>query len=125
MQKKTILIPLLLTVSLFYSHHLYAQMPKRLALVIGNADYRHGSVLRNSVNDAVDLAATLRNLGFEAMLHTNLDYPRMKQAIDRFGESVRGKEVGMFYFSGHGVQVKNQNYLIPVDANPGSEAEIE
>jgi uncharacterized protein (TIGR02145 family) len=102
-----------------------AQTSTRMALVIGNADYQYSSVLRNPVNDATDLAATLRDLGFEVMLYTNLNYPRMKQAIDMFGEAIRGKDVGMFYFSGHGAQTKNQNYLIPVDANPGSEAEIE
>ncbi len=94
---------------------------KRLALVIGNANYREAP-LKNPVNDARALAAKLRQLGFEVMLGENLQQREMTRLITSFGEKLAGKGVGMFYYAGHGMQVKGRNYLLPVDARITSEA---
>ena len=94
---------------------------KRLALIIGNASYREAP-LRNPVNDARALAAKLRQLGFEVMLGENLQQREMTRLITSFGEKLAGKGVGMFYYAGHGMQVKGRNYLLPVDAQISSEA---
>lgn len=98
---------------------------KRTALVIGNGSYAD-SPLKNPVNDATDIAATLKSLGFEVFSYTNLDQNAMKKAIRDFGAKLRAKGgVGMFYYAGHGVQVKGTNYLIPVSAQVNTEEEVE
>lgn len=97
----------------------------RTALVIGNGSYTD-SPLRNPVNDAADMAQALRSLGFEVLSYTNLDQNGMKKAIRDFGAKLRTKGgVGLFYYAGHGVQVKGVNYLIPVSANVATEEEVE
>lgn len=97
---------------------------KRLALVIGNGDYPNAP-LKNPVNDAQDIAAALRALGFEVISRENVNQNDMKRAIREFGEKIRGAAVGLFYYAGHGVQVNGENYLIPVDAKVESEQEVE
>jgi formylglycine-generating enzyme required for sulfatase activity len=87
----------------------------RLALVIGNADYRSDALLSNPVNDATDLAAALKNrLGFEVIHRTNLTVEKMRAEIKQFGQQLRG--MGLFYYAGHGMQLGNENYLIPIGA---------
>jgi hypothetical protein len=100
-------------------------LEKRLALVIGNAEYPGSNKLSNPANDAVDMAAALKKLGFEVMSYTNLTNRGMKEAINTFGNKLRDYQVGLFYYAGHGVQSKGINYLVPLDAKPESENEIE
>src|SRR5262245_25061806 len=95
----------------------------RFALVIGNGSYAEGP-LANPVNDARDMAATLRQLGFEVSVGENLNRRRMEDLIREFGLKIRSGGVGMFYFAGHGVQVGGANYLIPVGAVINGEAEV-
>jgi hypothetical protein len=97
----------------------------RLALVIGNADYQHVAPLANPVNDANDITESLRKLGFEVINEHNTNRHRMIAAIQQFGTRLRDYEVGLFYFSGHGVQSGGRNYLIPVDADIVNQADIE
>lgn len=93
---------------------------KRVALVVGNWDYQH-SPLINPEYDAAGMAATLDQLGFEVMHRTNLGQTSLHQAIEEFGEKIRGGGVGLFFYAGHGVQVQGKNFLVP----PGSEFEDE
>ncbi|HYH86531.1 MAG TPA: SUMF1/EgtB/PvdO family nonheme iron enzyme [Pyrinomonadaceae bacterium] len=100
---------------------------KRLALVIGNNAYETAP-LKNPVNDARALAQSLRERGFDVTARENLTQNEMKQAVRAFGEKLRdaGREaVGLFYYAGHGVQVQDRNYLIPVSAKVASEEEVE
>jgi len=98
---------------------------KRLALVIGNADYKNAP-LRNTVNDARSMDKTLREMGFSVDLVENASQNEMKKRIDLFGKKLKsGNGVGLFYFSGHGMQVKGENYLIPVGAKIDSEEYVE
>lgn len=97
---------------------------KRLALVIGNSAYPNAP-LKNPVNDAQDIAAALRALGFEVISRENVNQNDMKRAIREFGEKIRGAAVGLFYYAGHGVQVNGENYLVPVDAKVESEQDVE
>ncbi len=96
---------------------------KRLALVIGNGAYREAP-LKNPVNDARALSAKLRALGFEVMLGENLGQREMSRLVVQFGERLAGHDVGMFFFAGHGIQIKGKNYLIPVDALIRSENSV-
>jgi len=89
--------------------------PRRLALVIGNNDYRNQQQLRNSVNDANAIGSTLRDLGFTVDIRLNLTMVQLEEAAEAFIASVRPGDVALFYYSGHGMQVGEQNYLIPVD----------
>ena len=94
---------------------LESQRTEQRALIIGNATYAE-SPLRNPVNDAQDLAALLRRLGFQVLLHQNADKPTMEQAVARLTRGAARGSAGLFFFSGHGVQLDGVNYLVPIGA---------
>lgn len=97
----------------------------RIALVVGNANYED-SPLANPVNDATDMAKELKRLGFAVTLRTNQNADQLKELIADFGDQLaRSKGVGLFYFAGHGVQVKGQNYLLPVGRRYRRERDVE
>ncbi|MDM8550055.1 SUMF1/EgtB/PvdO family nonheme iron enzyme [Desulfobacterales bacterium HSG2] len=98
----------------------------RLALVIGNADYKGEALLRNPVNDARDMTRALRSLGFEVIHRENAKIREMKDALREFGRRLsRGGGTGLFYFAGHGIQVRGRNYLIPIGAEIDTESDAE
>ena len=97
----------------------------RLALVIGNADYLNTNPLQNPVNDAKAIAEALKDVGFTVMLYLNSDLKTMKKAMDDFGVKLPEYNVGLFYYAGHGMQVKGNNYLIPVDASLKVEQDVD
>jgi uncharacterized protein YecT (DUF1311 family) len=98
---------------------------RRLALIIGNAAY-DTAPLRNPVNDARAMTTTLRTLGFEVTALENASLTEMKRAIDDFGDALRSKGgVGLFYFSGHGIQINGRNFIIPVGARVKGERDVE
>ena len=102
-----------------------AKAETRLALVIGNSGYVHTPPLANPAHDAELMAATLASVGFEVTKLIDADQSTMKQALVEFGRKLRGSDaVGLFYYAGHGAQVRGENYLIPVDANITDEAEV-
>jgi len=88
---------------------------KRIALVIGNQDYKH-SPLKNPVNDAEAIAMELSKLGFEVLKYTNLNHEQMKNAIIQFGHKLSSTAgVGLFYFAGHGIEQGGETYLLPIE----------
>lgn len=97
----------------------------RKAIVIGCSKYEHAGALVNPLNDANAMEATLKSLGFDVTKIVDPSQKELKMAIDDFGNKLKGSDVGLFYFAGHGVQVKGLNYLIPVDANLTSEKLVE
>jgi hypothetical protein len=99
---------------------------KRVALVIGNAGYRNVMRLDSPGNDAKRMAETLRSLGFKVIGPLlDLEEPAMRRAVQAFGTEMFGAEVALFYYAGHAVQVRGNNYLAPVDANPTRESDAE
>jgi len=92
-----------------------ALAPQHRALVIGNAAYPE-QPLRNPLNDATDMAETLRRFGFVVTLLRDADKPTMERAVDDFTTGVPPGSVGLFFFSGHGAQIAGQNYLLPLGA---------
>lgn len=100
------------------------QRLKRLALVIGNGNYT-SSILANPENDAKDISSALHNLGFDVLFYINLNQSQMKEAIDDFGEKLKGFDVGLFYYAGHGIQYSGRNYLVPVDAKLSFERQVD
>ncbi|MCU0371481.1 MAG: caspase family protein [Bacteroidales bacterium] len=93
-----------------------AMNEKRLALVIGNADYINKVSLRNPVNDANLMEATLKELGFDVIKQLNAVKDSMENAIRNFSRKLPNYNVALFYYAGHGLQVDGINYLIPADA---------
>ncbi|WP_439815372.1 caspase family protein [Zavarzinia sp. CC-PAN008] len=109
-------------------HAAPAWAEKRVALVIGNSTYGSLGNLPNPVNDAKLIERTLKGLGFTVTTVTDADQRAMKRAILQFGESLRmaGQDtVGLFFYAGHGIQVRGENYLIPAKAQLQSEADVE
>jgi hypothetical protein len=115
---------LILTVSVLLVPCLTGQ-GKRLALIIGNANYTNTQPLSNPLNDASSVYFMLNQLGFDLLKYEDLTQTDMKKAIDDFGEKLKKYDVGLFYYAGHGVQVDGSNYLLPVDANLRSEKDTE
>jgi formylglycine-generating enzyme required for sulfatase activity len=108
-------------------HETSASTGDRVALVIGNAAYKHATPLSNTINDAAVMADALKNLGFELVggkAQTNLDKGALENVIRKFGETIRGKRVAFLYYSGHGVQVDGRNYLIPTSANVVAKTDV-
>ncbi len=109
--------------------------PARLALVVGNADYATAGILRNPVNDARAVAERLVELGFAVRTEYDLDGESFQRIVGEFvgelgkaaaGESGRPKPVvAVLYYAGHGVQIRGQNYLLPVDSDFDSEADLQ
>jgi uncharacterized caspase-like protein len=96
---------------------------RRVALVIGNSAYKT-SPLKNPQNDARDMAAALRKLGFEVIERQNVGREALSLATREFGDKLKGASVGLFYFAGHGLQVKGKNYLVPIDSDIAREDEV-
>ena len=101
----------------------------RLALVIGNSSYGASmGALPNPANDADAMAAALKSLGFTVHLVKNADQNTMKRAISRFGQRLTsaGKgATGLFFYAGHGIQHRGINYLVPVNAEIASKADVD
>ena len=93
-----------------------APTPGRVALVIGNAAYRYSARLENPRNDATDMSIVLRRKGFRVVEGFDLAKAAFDAKIREFSEALRGAEVGLLFYAGHGIQVSGQNYLVPIDA---------
>ena len=89
----------------------------RVALVIGNSNYKNAALLPSPVNDAAIVAATLKNAGFD-VVETRLDLQaaEMRRALRDFGDQARNADVAVVYYAGHGIELDGTNYLIPTDA---------
>lgn len=96
---------------------------KRVALIIGNSQYVN-SPLANPVNDAKSMASSLTKLGFDVIEVLDLDKAHMQRAAQTFIKKIENAEVGLFFFAGHGMQVKGKNYLIPVNHRISSEKSV-
>jgi uncharacterized caspase-like protein len=105
-----------------------AHADKRVALVIGNGAYVNVPRLVNPANDARLMAETLRSLGFTLVgggAQLDLDEGKFRRVMQDFGDQLQGADVGLFYYAGHGVQVRGANYLVPVGSNPTRESDVD
>jgi hypothetical protein len=96
----------------------------RLALVLGNGKYQNVPTLDNPSNDAADLAQVLRGIGFEVIEQRDATREAMAKAVRDFSERLRGADVALFFYAGHGLQMNGENYLLPVDAKIESAADV-
>ncbi|HEU4379283.1 MAG TPA: caspase domain-containing protein [Hyphomicrobiaceae bacterium] len=96
-----------------------------VALVIGNSAYRFAPELRNPRNDAADVAAVLRQLGFRVFEGLDLDKSAFGNTIRAFADALVGVDNAVFFYAGHGLQVSEQNYLVPVDAKLATPTDLD
>ncbi len=103
-----------------------AQAQKRVALVIGNAAYQDEErALTQSVRDARAFAEEMRRNGFDVVIEENLSKNAVRRALDAFKAKIKPGSTALFFFSGFGVQSNRQSYLMPVDAQIWSEADVQ
>ena len=93
-----------------------ASAEERIALVIGNSEYRNVGKLPNPVNDAADMAESLKRLGFNVNHLSNVDYDSFRHALIDFGKAAKTADKAVIFYAGHGVEIDGKNWLIPVDA---------
>ena len=93
-----------------------AQPERRVALVVGNSAYAHIGRLPNPGNDAGDMSAALRRLGFEVTTELDADHRALNDALRAFTRRSVGAAVSLVFYAGHGMEMDGVNYLLPVDA---------
>ena len=91
-------------------------LARQVALVVGNSSYAHIGRLPNPENDAVDLAAALRRIGFEVTTELDADRVELTEALRAFTRRSAGADVSLVFYAGHGLEMDGVNYLVPVDA---------
>jgi Caspase domain len=113
MRRVSILLLAVLQVCLFA---VCAKAEQRVALVFGNSDYRNAPRLPNPVNDATDVAAAFERLGFSVSLIRNGSFDTMRRGLLDFAQRTQGADIAILYFAGHGMEIRDENWLIPTDA---------
>lgn len=110
---------LLFVILVFFTTYFWSQnialANKRVALVIGNSAYTDADVLKNPYNDANDISAALKRLGFKVVLGLDLDYLGMRDKLKEFSANLDGADTALFYYAGHAMQVDGENFIAPVD----------
>jgi uncharacterized caspase-like protein len=108
----------------FHGYAALANTESRLALIIGNSSYK-SAPLRNPVNDVRLMEQSLKDAGFTVLKAENASLRDMRRLVRDFGDKLKANGgVGLFYFAGHGVQVRGENYLVSVDSDIRAEDEV-
>ena len=102
-----------------------AAADSRVALVIGNASYSHAPVLANPLNDAMDIGAALGRLGFAVTRLENADYTALRRGLLEFTRAAAAADIAVVFYAGHGIEVDQRNFLVPVDARLLSDRDVE
>ena len=102
-----------------------AQAEKRVALVVGNNDYRNVPKLQKAVNDARTMGDTLKQLGFIVMVAENQTRAAFSQTLLAFDKAVGPGDTAFFFYAGHGFEIAGQNFLLPTDVPPATEGQEE
>jgi hypothetical protein len=92
-----------------------AKAQGRLALVVGNDAYMNVPKLERAVNDSKEVARSLRALGFEVIVATDVNRRDLVQRLDEFSQRVQNGDLALFYYAGHGIEIRGTNYILPVD----------
>ena len=111
--------------TVFFVVSVPAHSMQRVALVIGNSAYEHVPMLTNPVNDATDIGTAFERLGFDVTRIENVGQQKFRQALQEFGRAAAVSEVAVIFYAGHGIEVDQRNYLIPVDARLASDRDVE
>ena len=102
-----------------------AYAEKRVALVIGNNDYRNVPKLQKAVNDARTIGDALKRLGFSVMVAENQNRQAFSQSLLAFDSTIEKGDTAFFFFAGHGFEIAGQNYLLPTDVPAATEGQEE
>ena len=102
-----------------------AYAEKRVALVVGNNDYRNVPKLQKAVNDARTMGDTLKQLGFTVMVAENQNRQAFSQTLLAFDRAVDAGDTAFFFFAGHGFEIAGQNFLLPTDVPAATEGQEE
>ena len=94
----------------------------RVALVVGNSAYQSTTPLANPMNDARDMTAALKAVGFDVVEALDADRRKLDGAMRAFTDKLARADVALFFYAGHGLQVGAQNYLVPIDASSSESA---
>ena len=98
---------------------------KRVALVLGNSNYKNAAMLTNPGNDAAAVAATLKSAGFDIVESKfDLQATDMRRALRDFADQARDSDIAVVYYAGHGIEIDGTNYLIPTDARLERDTDI-
>jgi uncharacterized caspase-like protein len=102
-----------------------AAAERRVALVLGNSAYQSASLnLVNPKNDAEDVAAALKGLGFEVVVETDVSLSDTNRALQKFARMAAEADTALFFYAGHALQYQGHNYLMPVDADVKDEISL-
>jgi hypothetical protein len=124
MMRKVLLFCLLVFAAALFASVALAE--RRVALVIGNSEYRNASPLPNTINDANAVATLFRSVGFEVVSSRNeLGVLEFKRAVRDFLITAETAEIAVVYYAGHGIEVNGANFLIPVDARLARDYDVE
>ena len=102
-----------------------AHAEKRVALVIGNNDYKNVPKLQKAVNDARTMGDTLRQLGFSVMVAENQTRQAFSQTLLAFDNAIELGDTAFFFYAGHGFEIAGQNFLLPTDVPAATEGQEE
>jgi hypothetical protein len=102
-----------------------AYAEKRVALVVGNNDYRNVPKLQKAVNDARTMGDTLKQLGFTVMVAENQNRQAFSQTLLAFDKAVDAGDTAFFFYAGHGFEIAGQNFLLPTDVPAATEGQEE
>lgn len=116
---------ILLSTATAYAAITEGENGRRVALVIGNSVYKTLPSLPNPANDVEEVANTLRSAGFDVTIGVNVDRIGLEDTVRRFLRSISNAEAGLIYYSGHGIQVGGQNFIVPVDATLETPYDVE
>jgi len=115
---------LFILLSVVFSNVSLAQLKEnRVALVVGNSAYK-SAPLRNPTNDAKDMAAKLKGMGFTVIERSNLSVKQIGSTLREFRSKLTPGSVALVFYAGHGVQIKGENYLPAVDADISGEEDV-
>jgi uncharacterized caspase-like protein len=118
------LVAALLAIGVALCLHSPALAGGRVALVLGNSKYQAAPALENPANDAADVAQALRTIGFDVIEERDGTRDAMAGAMRDFAQRIRTADIALFFYAGHGLQMRGENYLIPVDAKIEDEADV-
>jgi hypothetical protein len=102
-----------------------AHADKRVALVIGNNDYKFVPKLQKAVNDARTMGNTLKQLGFDVMVAENQNRQQFSQSLLAFDNALGPGDTAFFFYAGHGFEIAGQNFLLPTDVPAATEGQEE